>query len=86
MSNATIHYAIEDVELSNCSITISPTDYTYDGTAKYPAVTMTYKNASLEKDRDYSVAYTDNINAGTAKVTISGKGIYTGRLYPTAFS
>ena len=78
LSNATIHYAIEDVELSNCSITISPTDYTYDGTAKYPAVTMTYKNASLEKDRDYSVAYTDNINAGTAKVTISGKGIYTG--------
>jgi hypothetical protein len=32
----------------------------------------------MVKDTDYTVAYSDNVNAGTAKVTITGKGGYTG--------
>ena len=33
---------------------------------------------TLKKDRDYTVSYKDNKNVGTATVTITGKGSYTG--------
>ena len=32
---------------------------------------------------DYSVSYSKNVNAGTAKVTITGKGAYTGKITKT---
>lgn len=49
---------------------------TYDGMEKTPIV----GNASLVKDVDYTVSYSNNINAGegTALVTITGIGNYTG--------
>lgn len=37
---------------------------------------MTYAGQTLAKDKDYTVAYADNINAGNAVVTITGMGIY----------
>ena len=46
---------------------------TYDGTAKTPAVTVGDLNAE-----GYAVSYGDNIEAGTAEVTVEGKGTYTG--------
>lgn len=35
-------------------------------------------NVTLVKDRDYDAKYVRNINAGTAAITITGKGNYTG--------
>lgn len=49
---------------------------TYSGTAQKPAVTV----KGLKADTDYTVAYSNNINAGTAAVTITGKGNYTGNV------
>lgn len=43
-----------------------------------PDVTVTYNKKTLAKNRDYTVTYTNNRNAGTAGVTITGKGSYTG--------
>ncbi len=37
----------------------------------------------LEKDKDYTVSYTKNINVGTATVTYKGIGAYTGTLKKT---
>ena len=51
---------------------------TYDGTAKEPALTVTDGETTLVLDTDYTVAYTDNTNAGTATATITGKGNYSG--------
>ena len=45
--------------------------YTYDGTAKTPEPTLTIGNVTLVKGTDYTLAYEDNTNAGTATVTIS---------------
>lgn len=56
---------------------------TYRGSAIRPEVTVTLKGERLEKNSDFSVSYTNNINAGTAKVKISGKGDY-GYLSSTA--
>lgn len=58
------------------SVTLNPTTYTYDKKAKEPEVFVTYAGQTLAKDKDYTVAYADNINAGNAVVTITGMGIY----------
>ena len=46
----------------------------YTGGALEPAVT----SAALSAGLDYDVAYSDNVNAGTGTVTITGKGNYRG--------
>ncbi|MFT3952541.1 MAG: hypothetical protein QM689_11465 [Oscillospiraceae bacterium] len=56
------------------TVTLSQTDYVYDGTAKTPAVTIT----GLTEGTDFTVAYADNTAAGTATVTITGINHYDG--------
>ena len=51
---------------------------TYDGTAKTPALTVTDGGKTLTEGTDYTAKYTNNTNAGTATVTITGKGNYKG--------
>lgn len=51
---------------------------TYTGSAFTPDLTLTYNGKTLVKGTDYTVAYSDNINAGTATITITGKGNFTG--------
>ena len=46
-------------------------DFIYDGTAKEPAPVVTFNGMTLEKDVDYTVSYENNVNAGTATVTIT---------------
>lgn len=52
--------------------------YFYDGTEKRPAVTITDGNYTLVQDVDYTVAYYNNIEVGTACVEIKGIGDYVG--------
>jgi hypothetical protein len=60
------------------AIVLDPTEYTYDNTAKEPAVTVKDGETTVAAS-EYNVAYKDNINAGTATVTITDKegGNYT---------
>ena len=51
---------------------------TYDTKAHTPEVTVTFNGSTLKAGKDYDVAYTNNINAGTATVTVTGKGNFTG--------
>lgn len=50
----------------------------YSGKAKKPAVTVKDGAAELVKGQDYSIAYSNNKEIGTAIITITGKGSYTG--------
>ena len=50
----------------------------YSGKAKKPGVTIKNGAAVLVKDKDYSIAYANNKKIGTATITITGKGSYTG--------
>ncbi|MGI6033271.1 MAG: beta strand repeat-containing protein [Coriobacteriales bacterium] len=65
--------------------TVSTIDaQTYTGSAIEPEVTVTYGEGDdavvLKEDTDYTVSYKDNTNAGTATVTVTGTGNYTGTL------
>lgn len=66
------------VSVSNCSVSLSSTKYTYDGNAKKPTVKVTNGKTVLKNGTDYTVAYSANKNVGTATVTVKGKGNYTG--------
>ena len=51
---------------------------TYNTKPHTPEVTVTFNGITLEAGKDYDVAYTNNIYAGTATVTVTGKGNFTG--------
>ncbi len=65
-------------DISQATVTLDKTGYTYDGTAKTPSVTVILAGKSLILNTDYTVTYSNNTNVGTAKVAITGKGDYTG--------
>lgn len=65
-------------QITELTITVPQTVYTYTGTGITPIVTVKYGTNTLSKDKDYSVAYTNNIIPGTAKITLTGKGNYAG--------
>lgn len=69
--------------LSNATVTLSASSYTYSGSAKTPSVTVKLNGTTLKKNTDYTVAYSDNTNAGTATVTVTGIGDYTGTVTKT---
>ena len=71
-------YQANTVDISTCTITLSPTTYTYDGKAKEPSVTVKNGTNSLVENTDYTVTYDSNINAGKATVTVTGKNNFTG--------
>lgn len=56
---------------------------TYNGSALSPAVTVKYGSAKLKKNTDYTVTYSDNVNAGTGTITVTGKGTYGGSVKKT---
>lgn len=64
--------AISDTSISNIS------SQTYKGSSISPLPTITYNGKTLKKDTDYTLSYSDNINAGTGKITITGKGNFIG--------
>ncbi len=56
---------------------------TYLGKEIKPKLTASYGTDVLEENKDYTVRYQNNINAGTARVTIKGKGEYDGEITKT---
>lgn len=54
-------------------------DQTYTGSAFKPEVEVYNGSKLLTIKKDYTVSYRNNTNAGTATVTVNGKGNYTAR-------
>lgn len=67
-----------NINIENLDIEMSSAKYTYSGKAKTPAVKVKNGDVTLKKDVDYTVTYSNNINAGMATVAIQGIGKYTG--------
>jgi len=59
---------------------------TYTGSAIQPTVTVKDATKTLGLTTDYTVSYTNNINVGTANVTITGVGNYAGSSASTTFT
>ena len=68
------------------NVTISNiADQTYTGSAitPQPTVTDTARNKTLTYNSDYTLRFNDNTTVGTATITITGKGNYTGTVEKT---
>ena len=65
------------------AVSLSSSSYTYDGSAKKPGVTVTDANGAKIASSNYSVAYSNNVKKGTATVTVTFKGNYSGTLKKT---
>ena len=60
------------VELKGTDVLIDGTEFDYTGEAIEPAVTVNVDGTQLVEGRDYSVTYTNNVEPGTATVTVRG--------------
>ena len=70
---------VKDKEsIEKASVSLSYSSVNYSGNECKPDVTVTYNGKTLELNKDYSVSYSNNVNVGTATVTITGIGDYTG--------
>ena len=74
-------FVIQGMDIGKAVITLTgntAAELIYDGNAKEPGVIVRIGGQSRIKDVDYTVAYENNINAGTATITITGQGILRG--------
>ena len=64
--------------LTENDITIPEEDLIYNGSAFEPKPVVMAGNTPLSEHFNYDLSYENNVNAGTATVTITGKGGYLG--------
>lgn len=67
--------------ISSCTINDANTVYT--GGAIGTRVTVKYGSTVLKNGTDYTLSYSNNVAVGYAKVTVTGKGNYTGTVSKT---
>ena len=74
-----VNFNIIAKALSNDLVDISETPaQTYTGSAITPTPTIKFGDVTLVKDKDYTLSYEDNVNAGKAKINVSFIGNYSG--------
>lgn len=69
--------------LSNATVVFAQNSYSYTGSAVIPSYVVQFGDVILVEGTDYVATYSDNTTPGTATVTITGKGSYTGYLSAT---
>lgn len=69
-------FVIQPADISRASVLVK--DQVYTGSALEPVPTVQMGDARLQKDSDYTVAYRNNTEVGSATVVVKGKGNYTG--------
>lgn len=70
-------YAVKN-NIPVTTMVISPiANQSYTGEAVEPAFTVKASGKTLTRDVDYEVFYKDNVEAGTASITVLGKGNYS---------
>ena len=75
---ATAQFSIVPADAQLFTLSLDPTTFVYTSAEQKPAVTVNDGDAVLVEDTDYTLAFENTINAGTAKVTATGKGNYSG--------
>ena len=71
-ATATGSFTIAPKTVTNAAVTLSQTSYAYTGRAFQPSVTVK-DGTTVIPASEYTVVYTDNINVGTATVTVSDR-------------
>lgn len=75
--SAKVSFTIKQ-SINNCEVVLDQQQYNYLANGVTPIETVTYLGTPLYKGTDYTVSLKNHTNAGTATITIAGKGNYTG--------
>ncbi|MBR1664322.1 MAG: fibronectin type III domain-containing protein [Ruminococcus sp.] len=70
-------------DLCNAKMSLEDNSLVYTGSAVKPGVIVTYGGKTLKNGTDYTLAYKNNKNVGTATVTAKGRGKYKGSITKT---
>ena len=69
---------VEGAPLTGAQVEVENSDSIYyTGLEQQPNVTVTLNDNPLTENRDYTLSYSNNTNAGEATVTVTGKGDYS---------
>ncbi len=73
------NFTIAAADISKAVVTLEyPSHAATDGALEPSVVSVVLGTTTLAADTDYTVSYSDNVAVGTATVTVTGKGNYTG--------
>ena len=75
---AATSFTIDPKLITGEMVSLDPSEYTYTGKAITPKPVVTVGDKTLVEKTDYTVAYSNNTNAGKGKATVTAKGNYTG--------
>ncbi len=80
VGSKSVTFKINGRNFSKVKISLGSGNYTYSGEAQTPGdVTLRWAGeGALVEDKDYTVTVQNNVNAGTATMVFTGKGLYTG--------
>ena len=76
---ATCAVTVTSPEVSVDTLTVTVPDVDCNGQEQRPQVTVKNGDTLLTQDQDYTLSYSNNTLPGTATVTITGLGSYTGK-------
>ena len=83
-TGAAAYYELAEEKIARIkTVTLASTSYTYDTKVKKPAVTVKDSAGKVIAASNYTVAYSNNTNVGTATVKITFKGDYSGTVTRT---
>ena len=82
LGNKTVNFRIQPRSLTGGKITTALTN-TYTGSGIKPAISVTNANGTKVAASDYTITYKNNLNVGTATLTITGKKNYCDTLTAT---
>ena len=69
---------IRQAWITSAVVAVKGESFIYTGSPITPAVSVTLKNTQLIEGTDYTLAYKNHTDAGTATVTVTGQGNYDG--------
>ena len=78
-----LEVTVQPASLEGAAVTLDQPQFTVTGSEIRPAVTVTLNGKTLTEGIDYTVSYANNIEIGTATVTVTGTGNYTGTAQTT---
>ena len=66
------------IKIKDCDIQLEAENFDWSGQVITPKVTVTYKGTTLTINKDYTLKYSDNVDAGMGIVKVKGIGDYRG--------
>ncbi|MDO4805798.1 MAG: MBG domain-containing protein [Coriobacteriales bacterium] len=78
-SNLSTQFTISPLSIADDAVTVGQiADQTATGKELMPEPAVTFGGKALDKGTDYTLGYSNNVGPGTATITITGKGNFSG--------